>query len=414
MTDSALKPLERRWLAALVLASFAVRALYCWKFPQWGPGRTIPDLDMYETIAESLLRHGTILDPAGHLTAAREPGYPLLLAGLYWLTGPSYPASQALNCVFGALTVLLIFLLGRSVFGRRTGWLAAGIAAFYPQFIYYTSSALRETAQTFLMALSAWLILRAARAPALRTWAAAGVSSACFALGASALLPVGAALGAAIWLQGRRLGRDHRRGAAVYLGIFFFLYGLWPLRNELVFGRFIPGISGGGAHMYFGIIVPNDAAGTPAEGKILEADPVNLEAVKAPELERDGIFYRGAARFVREHPRQYVRAILGSLYKLWRLVPYARNYDFNYRLIKWVGLLSDGWIIPLGFLGMFLAGRRFPEADVFLTVLFSISLTYTFFWAIIRYRLPMMPFVIIYCSYALSRLIDKTENMPYP
>ena len=412
-TKNRMTSRESRWLAALIMAAFAVRVIYCWKFPQWGPGGSIPDLNWYETIAESLFRHGDITNPTGCLTAAREPGYPMLLAGMYLFTGPSYRAGQALNCVFGTLTVWLIFSLGRAVFEKRTAWLAAGIAAFYPQFLYYTSTLERETIQTFLLTLTAWLLVRgrqngyADRSASWRPWAAAGLAAACCALTNSVFLPTGLALASVAWLIGRRKGRENRRWAAVYLTAFLCLYALWPLRNVRVFHRFIPGIAFGGGHLYLGILVPNNVAGTPGEAKFLENDPVNLEAKNLSEAERDIFFYRASFRFMREHPAKFALIAARSLAKLWRLYPYARSYAYNYRLIKWVGLLSDGWIIPMGFLGMLLAGRRFPETDYFYCIILTVSFTYMIFWSIVRYRLPMMPFVILFCAYAATRLLYR-------
>lgn len=410
MTEDSIPVRDRRRLAALLVAGLIVRAAYCWKFPQWGPNRSIPDLNWYETIAESIYHRGIIADPAGNLTAAREPGYPVLLAATYLITGPSYRAGQAVNCLFGLLTVILIYLLGQSIFGRRTALTAAAIACFYPQFLYYTATLERETFQTFLLTLTVWLTLRASRSSSLKSWVPAGAASACCALTNSALLPAGLILAPAIWLLGRRVGRNYLRGAAVYLAVFLAAVSIWPLRNARIFHRFILGINGGGAHMYIGIIVPNDAAGTPAEAKFVENDPVVREAAEFPEAERDKVFYRGAFRFIREQPLRYAGVTLRSLAKLWRLYPYARAYAFHYELIKWVGLLSDGWIIPLGFLGMFLTRRRFPEAELFLSVLFAVSFTYMLFWSIIRYRLPMMPFVILFCAHALTFIVDGAKE----
>jgi 4-amino-4-deoxy-L-arabinose transferase-like glycosyltransferase len=409
MTKDPIPAWDRRWLAALMVAGLLVRGAYCWKFPQWGPNHAIPDLNWYETIAESIYHRGVIADPAGNPTAAREPGYPMLLAATYLVTGPSYRVGQALNCIFGLLTIILIYLLGRSIFGRRTALTAATIACFYPQFVYYTATLERETFQTFLLTLTVWLTLRASKSFSWKAWVPAGLVSACCALTNSALLPASLILAPALWFLGYRRGRNHLRGTAVYLAVFLSLCSIWPLRNEMVFHRFILGINGGGGHMYIGIIVPNDAAGTPAEAKFVENDPVVQEASKFPEAERDKVFYRGAFLFIREQPLRYVGVTLRSLAKLWRLYPYARAYAFHYELIKWVGLLSDGWIILLGFLGMFLAGRRFPEAEVFLSVLFAVSFTYMLFWSIIRYRLPMMPFVILFSAYTLNYLFDKVK-----
>ena len=119
---------KRPWILALLVAGLAARAGYSWKYPQWGPGGAIPDISWYETMAESLLHHGELRDPSGNLNAAREPGYPLILAGLYNITGPSYRAAQALNALLGILTIALIFALGRDIFGPPVGLLGAAIA----------------------------------------------------------------------------------------------------------------------------------------------------------------------------------------------------------------------------------------------------------------------------------------------
>ena len=232
----------------------------------------------------------------------------------------------------------------------------------------------------------------------------AGIAAAFCALTNSALLPACVMLAPVSWLVEKRLGRSALRRTVVYLGMFLCVYAVWPLRNERVFHRFILGIDEGAAHMYVGIIVPNELAGTPAQTSLVDNDPVVREAEKLPEAERDRVYYRASLRFIREQPRRYAEVALRSLAKLWRLYPYARAYAHHYELIKWASLLSDGWIIPLGFLGMLLAGRRFPEADLFLSVIFSVSFTYMLFWSIIRYRLPMMPFTILFCAYALTNI----------
>ncbi len=388
-------------LILLLLVGLSLRAAYAWRFPQWGPGGSIPDINCYETLAESLLQYGRLSDPSGHPTAVREPGYPLLLAGLYHITGPSYRAAQALNCLLGAATLILIFLIGAAVFGRPTAWIATAIAALYPQFIFYAGTLERETFQTFLLTGGLWLLIRACRAPSAGRFVSAAAVWALCPLTNSVFLPAGLAAAGAVWWRGQR------RGAGLFLAVFLGIYALWPLRNHHVFGRWGTGMSGSGAHLYVGLLIPNDVAGTPEELVIDKSDPVMLQASRLPEAERDRFFYRAAADFLVRHPFASAGTFLGSGLKMWRLYPYPRPYAHDYRLIFWLSLLSDGWIIPLGLLGLFWAGRRYPETDIFNATLLSVTVVYMLFWAIIRYRLPLMPIVILYAAHALDHWMPE-------
>ena len=394
---------NRRLLAAIVLAGVAFRALYAWKFPQWGPGGAIPDLNWYETLAESLLKFGELRDPVGRLTAAREPGYPALLALLYSVAGgPSYRLGQVLNCVLGAGVIVLTWRLAKELFGEKAGLLAAAIAAFYPQFVYYCSTLERETFQTALFAGALLLLLRASRSPSTGRFAAAGAVLALAALTNSVFLPAGVALFAAAAWQGRR-SRPRVRGSAAGLAALLALYALWPIRNATVFGRFILGINGGGAHLYVGLIVPNEAAGTPEETRIMEADAVNAAAARLPESERDALYYRESLKLMASRPLHTARVVFLSFVKLWRLYPYQRAYAHGYGRIFWAAILSDGWIIPLALIGAILAWRRrVPDVLLPLVGVAAVSGVYAVFWSIIRYRLPMMPVAIGFAAFALT------------
>ncbi|MBI5245170.1 MAG: glycosyltransferase family 39 protein [Elusimicrobia bacterium] len=396
----------RRWLYVLLAAAFAARLAFCWKFPQGLADGGVPDYDRYHRLAISLLQHGSLLDDDGAMTAMREPGYPFVLAGLYAVAGPRYWAVCLLHAVLGALTALLVFKLGLRVFGPFTAWLAAAMAAFHPQLLYYSALPRRETFQALLLAASAWALLDACEKPGRGRVLLAAFLWALNPLTNSAFLPAGLGAAAALVLIGRRRGLRTAGAAALFLAVFMGLYALWPLRNFGVFHRFIPGITGGGNHIYIGLAVPDDIAGTPEEQKIILSDPVIIEAGRLAEDQKDAVFYRGAAQWIRAHPALFVGRMWGSFVKLWRLYPYPRDYGMNYRLIKWVSLLSDGWIIPLGLAGLLLAGRRYPETDLFNLTLASVTLTYMVFWSIIRYRVPLMPFVFVYAAYAVRRGLE--------
>lgn len=402
-------------LPLLLAFSFAARLGFCRLFPQSVPGGGIEDQDNYHELALSLCESFSLKNSQGALTAHREPGYPLVLAGLYSLFGPRYWALCLLHALLGTASVYLVFLLGKKSFSPAVGLLAACMAAVNPQFLYYGALARRETLQAFLCLLGAWALLRACEKPSARALILAGAVWAFHALTNSAFLPTGLAMAAALWLMLPRRGQSPaharpQRACVLYLSVFLAVYSLWPLRNALVFGRFVAGITQGAQHLYVALIVPNDAAGTPREHDFAAADPVLRSAEGMRQDERDAMFYRESARWVLRHPAGFLGVMAHSGLKLWRLYPYARDYGMDYGRIRLAFFASDAWIIPLGLIGLLLAGRRIPDTDLYNLILGSATLTYMIFWAVVRYRVPLMPFVFIYAAHAMERLWDGVRR----
>jgi 4-amino-4-deoxy-L-arabinose transferase-like glycosyltransferase len=98
-------------------------------------------------------------------TAFKPPGYPFALAAVTALGGGGYVAHHVLTCLFGAVTVLLIGLIGRRVGGDRLGLVAAGIAAAYPMLIAFDGSLRSESLYAMLVAGAVWAALRVAERP---------------------------------------------------------------------------------------------------------------------------------------------------------------------------------------------------------------------------------------------------------
>lgn len=86
------------------------------------------------------------------------PGTPALYALVYVLTSSrSVIAVRLVQCVIGALSVVLVFLLANALFGRRTAWIAGILFALYPPAAYYCYELMSET--LFVFFLIAFLLL---------------------------------------------------------------------------------------------------------------------------------------------------------------------------------------------------------------------------------------------------------------
>ena len=110
------------------------------------------DAYSYDTIAANLLEgKGFVYDG---LYARRGPAYPLFLAVVYVVSGRSYVAVRFVQAIIGALTSIIIYLLGKRLFNKKTGLTASLISVLYYPFILQPAYLLTEVLFTFLLVLS--------------------------------------------------------------------------------------------------------------------------------------------------------------------------------------------------------------------------------------------------------------------
>src|SRR3954453_2577614 len=122
-------------LAVVLVVGLGLRLGYAWD--PWDPQD--PDAQGYARIAASLERFGTFsqqgnfapsdIQPASNYS----PGLPLLVAGVYKVSGGVNPRLARLILAFiGSLAVLFAYMLGRRLGGPPAGLIAAAPIAVYP------------------------------------------------------------------------------------------------------------------------------------------------------------------------------------------------------------------------------------------------------------------------------------------
>lgn len=395
-----------RWLlpAGALLLGLALRLGYGFV----NAPAVLPSPDGYVELAASLAETGT-LAMDGKASAWREPGYPILLGIAFKMFGKSYGTALALNALLSTASLWFLWLVGRRLFGEPVGLLALWIAAAYPPFVFYAAQPLRESCLLFVGALAVWALCEARASGRSGAFAVAGLANAGAALVHGVFLPFSLVLVpiSFFWL----LRRSALRPSGAYLAAFLALYSVWPVRNYLAFGRFIPGSSlDVGSIMYANMIVPQELGGTEAEREILAKDPVCREAGRLPEAERDAFFGAAVRERILREPLRFARLFAWRFFwDEWRLVPRPRAYAHSYGLLKWTSLLTDGWIIPLGLLGLFLAFGRPPEVLWLYLLIGSVDAVYSTVLTMLRYRVPLMPWLILFAALSLRRAWEKAR-----
>ena len=178
-----------------------------------------------------------------------HPPLYLYFVGVPFALFGSLEAVKYAQCFVGALLVPALGLIGRRAFGDRAALVAAAIAAFYPELVWFASHFWAETVFTVLLW---WAIERLLAADARGSTGAALASGLLWGLAILTretvlyFLPV-----AALWLAWRRTGGARRAAAAPRRSPCSSSLP-WTLRNFLVFDAFVPVSTAGALNLWQG------------------------------------------------------------------------------------------------------------------------------------------------------------------
>ncbi|PYS84890.1 MAG: hypothetical protein DMF67_03175 [Acidobacteria bacterium] len=405
---------ERRWhwwLLAIFLLAFALRAyaVVCY------PAVPVTDAAHYHQLATDLARgRGFIYTDTGVPTAFRPIGYPAFLAGIYAVFGPDPRAAYWFQVVLGGITVLLVALLGRLIFGRREALLSGLLAAIYPGFIWLSRVLLSENlALPLLLATlcAAALLLRAERRRFL--WAAAlGVL-----LGLGVLVRSNNSLIVALLLLGlfvsfwkRREGRRAYLSLGVVVAVLLLTLLPWEVRNYRVFHRVVPLTTNDGITLY-GAYWPPRVGSKRIYGNVpgLE-DPAIVAASRAgDEADVSGYLRRLTLQRLRENPRYYFQLLPEKLFYMvapvdWETFPHRpgteRSFNVGYALSSVLALF-----------GFWVSIRcRVPHQWLLWPGPISVLVQTLIFYGGPRYRLPAEPTIILLASVGVSWVLSTASR----
>jgi len=233
----------RRGLLALTGAALLLRLLWIVLEPATSP---VADETMW-------VNWGTRELPAVAFSPLRlrfifHPPLYVYFVGVLDAVFGSLEAVKYAQAVVGTLLVPAVGLVGRRAYGERAALVAAGIAAFYPEIVWFVAHFWAETVFTVLL----WWAIE-------RTTAADESGSLLLAAGAGALFGLATLTRetvlyflpfAALWLAWRRAGGVRRAG--VFLATALVVVVPWTVRNYLAFDAFVPVSASGALNLWQG------------------------------------------------------------------------------------------------------------------------------------------------------------------
>ncbi len=158
----------RNWvcLALLLLGAFLLRlaAAIWWQRQLVGPLEFFfPDSHSYWHLALAIAFAQPYQFGSADAQVFRMPGYPMVLAPVFWLGGAEVPVlwARLWGALLGVVPVGCCWWLGRRLFGLAGGWWAGIIAAVYPEAVAASVWILSEAAFCPVMCLQLVVLILA-------------------------------------------------------------------------------------------------------------------------------------------------------------------------------------------------------------------------------------------------------------
>ena len=249
------RPLQHWWLPLVVALGVRLLAAFVWEWYSGGK-LVFGDSESYWVLARALARGEEYR--YGNARIFRMPGYPAVLAPLFWLTPgePPYLWGRIEGALLGTMAVWGIYLLGKHLANARVGIISAWWAAIYPGGIalsvWILSEALFCPLMIFALLLTVIAFRKERREEAFLWAAAAGLGHGLSILTRPSWLffPLFVGL-VAVFTEPNRL-RQATVAALIILTTACTLSPWW-LRNWCLTGRWIPTTLQVGTSLYDGL-----------------------------------------------------------------------------------------------------------------------------------------------------------------
>lgn len=353
----------------------------------------------------------------------RAPLYPYFLGFLYFLTGHDYFMVRVIQALIGALSCVLIFKLGTRLFNERVGLIAGFVSACTGIFIYFEAELLIPVILLPLDLAVILSLLKARDRDRNLWWWLGGIF---FGLSAIArpniliTLPVIVVL----IIAKTHLKRSAVRMVLVSLGI---IIPILPVTyHNLMQGEFIPISTQGGVNFYIGNNAESDGATAVFPGltniwRYEDAVEIAIEEsggdLSAGEV--SDFYYRKGADFIFGQPAKWLN-LMGRKVLLWfSRIEISNNKNIYFSagdsILLQMSMYNGFWLYgSLGILGFgIFYGRKFEyRIIVWFVILYSASVI--LFFVTSRYRVPTLPYFIIFAAAAADHIYNLFRQQEYP
>lgn len=420
---------QRTLLFAIVLVALAVRvawALYARAEPPTAWYRSGDQFSYFHYGREIAQGHGYIGYSTGEATAYYPIGYPAILGALYFvvlhtpLTDDLMLATSLFHVVVSTASVLLVFMVGRRIANVRTGLLAAGILALFPNMVFQVATVQLETTFVFLTLVALEVILEhdwSAGAPSRPRLLAFGGALGVAVLVRPFALVLLAGLAAALLVT--RIGwRSLTAALAVPVAAVVLISLPWTIRNQVQMDAFVPSSTNMGDTLCLD-------RNLDAKGGFRFAHHDGCVDPDLPEVPRNRGNTRKAIEFVLDHPDRELLQIVRRGRIMFRddhdgieaVQTLGGGPFLSQRVVDVAEPVADWYfygVVGLAILGLPQLARKQERARRWIVAsgLVGLLVIPLLLWGNPRFHLPLAPFLVLLAALAVDAAARRLRPEP--
>lgn len=398
-------------IARWVLIVFAIAAVLrvgwvCVRYVGGDRAATLeyPDEEAYVLSAGSLASGEGLIDEFGY-RATYMPGYPAFLAvfqrlphSLFWV--------RVIQVVLAALVAPAGMLLARCWWDDDRVVVLSGLAVAIDPFLIFFSGLLLTEALFAVVLVWAWVFVsRLCAANQKLHWGDA-IAVGLLLLTGVLLRPAAIILVVCALLVVLIARRPKREAVWVSgLSVLIVIIGLWPwaARNKAVLGEFRWLTTRGGISLYDGL-----QPGTVGDSNLAHTKALP-DVQGLSETRWDTYFRQRAWQLLREDPTRAVKLAGRKLLRTWSLIPNVESHRHGAPAI--VSAIWMGAALLLAIVGFGTEFRRWRCCLTLLAPVIAVTMLHMFFVGSVRYRVPVMPMVLVLSASGAVTLIGRCRRV---
>ncbi len=379
--------------------------------------------DGYDKIAMNIIQgHGYKIFPEASETMQRMPGYPLLLAALFYLFGKSIVIVQVLNVIFSSLAAYFVFRMTITITrSEKVSYLAAAITAFYPGVIIADGRGGLESLYMLFTVLIFVTLYKALQEKILVNYIYFGCALG-FALlikSTFMLLPVFLLLYMLYRNASVRGIVFSIKATSIVVMVMIFVLSPWIIRNYHITSKIVPTTSLAGVTLYQGLYLSRGLDGERDSKDVFKeasveqmsiAETLDLSYIKtnyffqqfsvpSDEIKFSNYLGRRSLDTYLSSPEILIKAAVGNSLGFWVLGKSKKSTLINILLVVPFLMLTIH--------GVFIALRGSYSIAPMVLVVLSLYAPHVLILGVARYHIPLIPLLAIFVSLSLVDIGER-------